>query len=201
MRIGIRGRWNRLRPQRFRGHAEVSAGRRRRGITPEPAQGPDRLIQHLLALADTAQRDPHLLEFVFVIAHAQPDHQAAIAQRIDVGGHPCQDQRVAVRHAGDERAQPDALCHPRNSGQGDPTIRIPHWVIGDPESVQSELFDLQDELCESGQVTSRTIDDPEADCRTSGLNPRVSDPGLRFGVGHQQSVTTKMPTNGQNQPR
>ena len=41
------------------------------------------------------------------------------------------------------------------------------------ESVQSELFDLQDELCESGQVTSRTIDDPEADCRTSGLYPRV----------------------------
>ena len=77
---------DRPRFQRRRAHAEVSAGRRRRGITPEPAQGPDRLIHHLLALADTAQRDPHLLEFVFVIAHAQPDHQAAIAQRIDVGG-------------------------------------------------------------------------------------------------------------------
>lgn len=76
---------DRPRFQRRCAHAEVSAGPRCRGITPEPAQGPDRLIHHLLALTDTAQRDPHLLEFVFVIAHAQPDHQAAVAQRIDVG--------------------------------------------------------------------------------------------------------------------
>ena len=95
---------DRRRLQRRRAHAEVSAGRRRRGITPEPAEDRDRLIHHLLALADAAQRDPHLLELVFVIAHAQPDHQAAIAQRIDVGGHPRQHQRVAVRDAGDERA-------------------------------------------------------------------------------------------------
>src|SRR5262249_11902807 len=57
---------DRPRVQRLRAHAEVPTGWRRTGITPEPAQGPDRLIQHLLALADTAHRDPHLLEFVFV---------------------------------------------------------------------------------------------------------------------------------------
>jgi hypothetical protein len=51
-------------------------------------------------------------------------------------------------------------------------------MIGDPESVQSELFDLQDELSESRQVTSRTIDDPEVDRRTPGLDPRMRDPGL-----------------------
>jgi hypothetical protein len=48
-------------------------------------------------------------------------------------------------------------------------------MVGNPESVQPKLFDLQDELCESGQVTSRTIDDPEADRRTPGLDPRMRD--------------------------
>ena len=91
--------------------------------SPDASDDHDRLSQRLLSLAGGRVGQSHAVELVGspaegrgIPADAETEHEAPIAKVIEISGQAGGEDGRPVEHAGDHRAQPNALCIARKRG-------------------------------------------------------------------------------------
>jgi hypothetical protein len=160
-------------------HVEVTAFEGERLGTPDAAHDLDRLVEHLLTFGWRRERDAEPRELRLVVADAQAQHEPPVAEPVDVGCHPGQDDRMSVVDTAHERTQPDRARAGRQDRQRRPAVGAAHGsarVVDRPVRVEAEPLNHLDEVARLGPARRwvlRAPGDPEPNASRA-----LGDPGV-----------------------
>ena len=105
----------------------------------------------LLDVAPAVEIDAEAVEFVFAVARAETEHEAAVAQDVDEGGVFRDPQRIGERQRHHRGADLDALGQRReiagiDEDVGHDAVFVAEMMLGDPGIVEAELVGAHDLL-------------------------------------------------------
>ena len=176
----------------------------RRARAPHERQQLERVLEPRVALGE--RRELPAVEAVLALEPSRPDpaHGAPAGEHVERRDDLREVRDVAVGDAGDERAEPDALGHAREVGEGGVALehvlplatdlRDLHEVVHDPEAGEARVLgrprDLGERVCRrlrvAGPVEARDLQ-PEVERHRILLLAGGGAQGGQEGGGHERN--------------